>query len=128
MTKHLDRLAARVAQDPFFLAAVLQGFADSEQLDDAALAARIGCDRPTLTHLRLCRNPDLDPACFWTDVEKIAGRFKLDPDKLAEIVRLGQAVCKLRSAGSALVEGKGSLMAARDKEERDPRRKTEESP
>src|SRR5207237_2578202 len=58
MNVHLERLARRVLRGPLFLAAPLTRFAESHRLDDEGLAARLGCDRDTLTHLRLCRNPD----------------------------------------------------------------------
>jgi hypothetical protein len=114
MSTPLARLAQRVQSDPFFLAAPLARYAESQRLDDAALAARLGCDEDTLTHLRLCRNPDLMPPHFWNDVERIADRFHLDPDRLAEIVRFGQALLQARPAADApTVPGTGYLMAAR---------------
>ena len=101
MSTPLESLARRVQSDPFFLAASLARYAVSEQLDDHALAARLGCDGGTLTHLRLCRNPKPLPPHFWNDVERIAARFHLDPDRLAEIVRFGQALLPVRPAEGA---------------------------
>lgn len=118
MNTHLERLARRVQSDPFFLAAPLACYADSERLNDDALAARFGCDRDTLTHLRLCRTPDPRPPQFWQDVECIADRFHLDPDRLAEIVRLGQALVQAQPpAESAANPGAGFLLAAREEPE-----------
>ena len=115
MDRHLERLARRVGEDEFFLAAPLARVADSQQLDDAALAVRLGCDVETLTHLRLCRNPDPQPPHFWQDVERIAGRFQLDADRLAEVVRLGQAL--LQAKAQVAKDAPGFLMAAREDEE-----------
>lgn len=120
MSNHLDRLARRVQSDPLFLAAPLARYAQSQQLDDDALAALLGCDRDTLRQLRLCRNPDLTPPHFWEDVERIAGRFHLDPDHLAEIVRFGQALLHAPSSSSAGSSGGGSLLAAREETEGEP--------
>jgi hypothetical protein len=115
MSTQLERLALRVQADPFFLASVLARYAESQSLDDHALATRLGCDGDTLTHLRLCRNPDSMPPHFWNDVERIAGRFHLDPDRLAEIVRFGQALIQGRPPADAPVNpGTGYLMAARE--------------
>ena len=85
MSTQLDRLARRVMQDAFFLAAPLARFAESQQMNDDTLAKYLGCDVGTLIHLRLCRNPDPDPPHFWGDVERIAARFQVDSDTLAEL-------------------------------------------
>jgi hypothetical protein len=115
MNPHLDRLARRVAGDPFFLAFALAGYARSEQLDDPALAAKLDCAVATLTHLRLCRIPRPQAPFFWQDVERIATHFAVSPDVLAEVVRHGQSLMHLQSPGSNRQdESAGFLMAARD--------------
>jgi hypothetical protein len=110
----LNALAARAAGDPFFLASLLATYARSEELDDARLAAALGCPVTELTMIRLCRAPRTDPKEFWEDIHQVAGRFGLSPDRLAEVVRRGRVVTRLREAPSP--EG-GYLMAARDAEE-----------
>jgi hypothetical protein len=67
----------------------------------------------TLTQLRLCRMPRFDQPFFWEDVEKIAGRFAVEAESLAEIVRHGQGLRRLRTAGAPSPQG--GLMAARDR-------------
>ena len=57
MTDPLDALARRVADDPFFLGSALARHAESHGLDDAGLAAALGCSVETLAMLRLCRLP-----------------------------------------------------------------------
>jgi len=115
MSMHLDRLARRVMRDPFFLAAPLARYADSHRLDDAGLSAHLGCDLVALTQLRLCRTPDPTPPDFFRDVEAIAGRFRIDPDALAEVVRFGQALLLPGPwSGRGEVGPVGSLIAARD--------------
>ncbi len=121
MTTPLERLAGRVQSDPFFLAAPLSLYAESQRLDDDALAVRLGCGRETLTQLRLCRNPEPMPPNFWNDVERIADRFHLDADRLAEIVRFGQALLHARtSEGERVNPAPGYLMAAREEGDDEP--------
>ncbi len=123
MSTHLQRLAHRVQSDPFFLAAPLARYAESQQLDDDALTVRIGCDRDTLRRLRLCRNPEPMAPDFWHDVQRIAARFHLDADRLAEIVRFGQALLHAQlptsASGEPTADGGagGSLLAAREETE-----------
>ena len=118
MNVHLERLARRVLRDPLFLAATLTRIAESHRLDDEGLATRLGCDRDTLTHLRLCRNPDPQPPNFWADVERIASRFGVDPDRLADVVKYGQGLMTVSPPpGPVTEEAPGFLMAAREEEE-----------
>src|SRR5580700_4252094 len=101
MSESLKRLARRVRDDPLFVAAPLARFAESQRLDDAALAARLGCDVSVLTPLRLCRNPRPQPPHFGRDVDRIAQDCGVDADQLAEILRFGQALLAAQpSAGS----------------------------
>ena len=121
MSDALESLARRVMTDPFFLAAPLARYAETQQMDDAALAAHLGCAPETLTGLRLCRNPPPEPPRFGQDVERIAAHFGLDPDRLVQVRRSGQALLHLsRPAGAAAEETPGYLMAARDEEPEPP--------
>ena len=82
----LIRLAARASADPWFFGSVLAGYQRRHQLDDAGLAAVLGCDVDTLTHLRLCRRPGL--AVGWTveeDLRTIAAACGIDPTALGQI-------------------------------------------
>jgi hypothetical protein len=115
MSTPLERLARRVETDSFFLAAPLARFAESRRLDDPALAAHLGCDPAALPQLRLCRNPDPLPPSYWRDVERIADCFRLDADRLAEVVRLGQALLLARPPDEVPADpAPGYLMAARE--------------
>jgi len=117
----LESLARRVASDPFFLAAPLARYALRHGLDDAALAARLGCRPEVLTDLRLCRNPHPEAPRFWQDVERIATHFGLDAARLAETVRSGQGLLRLAQQPEARAEdAAGYLMAARDEEPQPP--------
>lgn len=119
MTNPPERMANRVSEDPFFLAAPLRCYAQSNELDDAALAEQLGCPVGTLTNLRLCRNPKPEPPHFWQEVETIAKRFGLNPDTLANVVRIGQSFLTLQSSATAehTQDSAGFLLAARDDEE-----------
>jgi hypothetical protein len=117
MTNPLIPLAARVENDPFFLASALALYARSEELDDPALAARLGCPVEQLPRLRLCRMPRTDPAGFREDIAVLAGHFHLDELVLIEALKRGRVIQRLQ--GAARAEG-GVLMAARDREPQPP--------
>ncbi len=108
----LEHMARRVANDPFFLGAILHCYAESEQLTPAALANYLGCSVETLPQVQLCRAPRAEAGAFTHDIELIANRFHLDTERLMEVVRHGQALQRLRAASSAAA---GSLLAARDR-------------
>jgi hypothetical protein len=116
MSKHLERLAERVGNDPFFLAAAISAYQRSSQIDDQALAAKLGCPTELLARVRLCRMPASAAPEFWRDIKLIAERFSVDPDELAEVVRHGESVVRLRAAHDTKDESAGFLMAARDDE------------
>jgi hypothetical protein len=69
----LERLAARCASEPSFLASALARYQRERNLTDEQLAADLGCDRDTLTRLRLCGLPRT--WCFAEDCRLIAERF-----------------------------------------------------
>ena len=112
MADPLETLARRVENEPFFLASTLALFARSEVLDDDALCRFLRCPPESFAMLRLCRTPEEDPSGFQRDVKRIAERFDADKDALAEAVRRGQALQRLRQAAAS-----GTLLAARDAEE-----------
>jgi hypothetical protein len=113
MADPLDTLARRVENEPFFLASTLALFAHSEALDEEALCRFLHIPRESLAMLRLCRAPDEEPSAFQDDVKRIAERFGGDVDALADAVRRGQALQRLRQTAAA----GGTLLAARDAEE-----------
>lgn len=112
MTDPLDTLARRVEHEPFFLASTLVLFAGSEGLDEEALCRFLCCPPESFAMLCLCRTPDEEPTGFQRDVKRIAERFGADVDALAEAVRRGQALQRLRQASIS-----GTLIAARDDKE-----------
>ena len=112
----LERAAKRLEQDPFFFACPLAAYALSEDLDDAALAARLTCSPENLTMIRLSRAPEADR--FAADIDEVATRFAADAQALAVAVRHGQAVERLRSRKPEHTDG--VLLAARDDDRPDP--------
>jgi hypothetical protein len=107
---HLEELARRVESDPFLLGCVLKDYARSEKLDDAALAAALGCDSETLTMVRLCRAPE--PDRFREDIDQVVARFGVNRGVLEEAVRRGQAIASMKHQPAGATGG--MLLAARD--------------
>jgi hypothetical protein len=88
MKNTLDHMAARCAQDPYFLASALATYQQRHDLDDAALSALLGCDLAVLTPLRLCRRPGA-AVPRWTaeeDVEIISRCYACDAGALRRIL------------------------------------------
>lgn len=110
MAERLDAFARRLRDDPYFLAAALEDFAQSEGLDGEGLARTLGCKREQLGLLGLCRRPRTDPAGFEQDVQRISHRFEVDAERLAEVVRRSEVLAALRQGEDAAL-----LAAARDR-------------
>jgi hypothetical protein len=110
MSKNLERLAQRLEDDPFFLACPLSIYAKSEGLDVTALAARLRCPKENLSLVYACRSPAGDSDAFQDDVDRVAAKFALDADVLAEAIRRGQAILLMQRAANL----QGTLLAARD--------------
>ena len=117
MAEPLETLAARVADEPFFFAGLLGAYALSEGLDDAGLAAALGCPLTELNMLRLCRATRTDSEEFWDDIACIAERFGLEPQRLADVAKRGRVVLRFQQAD---LNTRGSLLAARDRESEPP--------
>jgi hypothetical protein len=115
MSDPLIGLAARVANDGFFLAAALAVYARSEGLDDAGLAARLGCTVEQLPLVRLCRAPRSDAQGRREDVAAIAGHLGLDERMLMAVVKRATVLAGFQAA--AVAPTAGQLMAARDREQ-----------
>jgi hypothetical protein len=117
MAEPLEALAKRVESEPFFLASVLAAYARSEALDDAGLAAALGCRAEDLVMVRLCRAPRTAADEFWEDVTRVAEHFDMEPQRLAEAVKRGQVVQRLQAGEPS---GARFLAAARDHDEPPP--------
>jgi hypothetical protein len=111
----LRRAAERASQRPFYLAASLLAYARRGGLDDAGLAADLGCDLASLPALLLCRQPSLEVAMFRADVEAIARRFGLNAARLGQIIRTANTLVAF--GGATPIQHGGLLAAARDREE-----------
>ena len=108
----LRRAAERAAREPFYLASVLLPYAQAEGLDDAGLAARVGCAADRLPAMLLCRRPAGEGAVFRDDVEAIAARFDLSAVRLARVIRSADALVAL--GGAEVAAARTLLTAARD--------------
>src|SRR5262249_47556869 len=96
---------------PFFLACPLKLYQKSEGLGQDALAAVLKCSNDALLSVRLCRAPAGEAESFQDDIERIATRFSVDADALAEAVRRGQALFHMATSDPRVGR---TLLAARD--------------
>jgi hypothetical protein len=110
MADPLSSLARRAEERPDFLACLLAAYAHSEDLNDDALAARLGCATEQLPRLKLCRAPRAAPAEMRQDVARLAALFNVAEPALRQAVLRGRVVLRLRQGSDAV------LLAARDRE------------
>jgi hypothetical protein len=110
MSESLRAMAKKAESMPFFLASILAVYAKGENLDEDGLARALGCSCEDLAWLGLCQAPRIE--VFWDDVTRIAEKVKIDPERLAEVVKRGRVLASLREAPAT--EG-GLVMAARDR-------------
>lgn len=117
MTDDVMKLAARAGADPHFLAFALAEYAKQNALDELALLVALDTTPAGLASARLCAMPRSDAAGFNADVDRIAGKFGLNRDALATMVRFGQVVAELRLATAETPDAaEAALLAARDRE------------
>ena len=109
MPDPLFHLAADAEGDAFFLAGLLAAFARSEEMDDDALAAHLGCPVGELSRLKLCRAPHAEPDRLRQEVGRLAEHFGVREAALREAVLRGRVILRLREDGESM------LMAARDR-------------
>lgn len=122
MSDRITLFARRLREDRYFLSSAMQDYASSERLDGARLAVVLGCGVDDLGPLGLCRRPRPGPDTFGDDVQRIARRFGVSADRLAEMVRRSDALIALRDA-----ESEDVMAAARDRPPRESPR-DDESP
>ena len=117
MTDPLEALAARAEEEPFFLASVLASYRRGEGLDEATLAAALGCREEDLLMLKLCRTPRRDGPGFREDVDCICERFGLHRERLASVIKRGRVIARLQEAQETARQTApgGFLMAARER-------------
>ena len=116
MAKHLEHLARRLEGDPDFVACPLTLYAQSESLDRDSLASKLRCSEETLTLICLSRAPAEESESFQDGVDRIAAKYSVDGDLLAEAIRRGQAIFKMRQNA----ETARTLLAARDGPKKGP--------
>lgn len=122
-SRALQQATELAAEDLFFLASALEAYRSFNGLDDAALAAHLGCSLEDLPRLALCRRPIGDPMTFRREVEQIAAYASVRAQRLAELLREVETLEALQAAerSGATASGQGLLMAAEDRahEEKD---------
>lgn len=119
LTEQLLRHAAlRARTRPDFLAGLLAEYQEMNELDDAGLAAWLGCPTATLPRLALCLRPR-DPAMrFQENLRQITEYTGVNSTRLARLVRAVDAVRAIRGEEGEDASS-GLLMAARDREDVD---------
>lgn len=118
MTDATLKLARRAGEDPHFLAFSLANFADQEGMGESQLMELLGTTPEGLASARLCASPRADPMGFREDVDRIARKFNLRRDALAEIAKRGQVLAALRRAAEEQSPDTAApLLAARDRTE-----------
>lgn len=127
MNKHTDadmqrRAMQRAAGRPYFLASALATYRELHGIDDAALAAALGCTPDALPHLGLCRRPDPAASDFRTAVQQIADYAGITPFPLAALLRDVQVAEAMLDGAppGASSEGHDMLLAARDRPPQPP--------
>ena len=105
----MEKMAARVSQDEFFLGNLLAEFKALHQMDDAQLAGFLECEIKDLDILSLCRRPTTGGERFPSDVRRIADFANCNADQL---VRLMREVTSLRALRVSIAADNTSLLAA----------------
>jgi hypothetical protein len=85
----LAHAAVRFSRDPSFLGYWLLAAQTAHGWSTEELRAHLGVDEDGLVDLALCRAPDGPPTPAYT--ARLAGRWGLDEERLAGIIRAGQA-------------------------------------
>lgn len=117
MTDDVMKLAVRAGADPHFLAFALAEYAKQNALDELALLAALETTPAGLASARLCAMPRSDATGFSADVDRIAGKFGLNRQMLATMVRYGQVVAELRKVKTVTPEeAEAAILAARDRD------------
>lgn len=125
--KQLASLAARLRDNPGFMAYVLAKYEQQERLSDETLAKDLGVTPAKLSRLALCKRPTGNSPQFADQVRQIAAYIGVDAAELARIIRQVDSLETLsqRHQGSKAEEartgqlqlGRGLLAAARDRTE-----------
>jgi hypothetical protein len=88
----LAHAAVRFSRDPYFLGYLLLAAQARHGWSTAELRAHLGVDEDGLLDLALCRAPAGPPTPAYTS--RLAGRWGLDEERLAGIIRAGQAAAR----------------------------------
>ncbi len=122
--KLIARAAARATKRREYLGWVLDRYVDLEGLREPELAKRLNLAAVDFARLALCLRPR--EQTFASDVEAICRKFSLEPQDLAEVVRMVESV-DIMSISGTVSTGSGVLMAARSRKKKpEAQRKTQQ--
>jgi hypothetical protein len=110
----MEQAAMQAEEKPFFVASTLATYRTLREMDNAALAAYLGCTEAALYRLALCRRPDGDGSMFRSEVERIAQHTGCNVEALANVLRTASVAAKMHAADP------GMLLAARDRISEEP--------
>jgi hypothetical protein len=122
----LKRFVERIRSDPFFLGSTLTEFQAARGWDERALATFLGCDIVGLYRLASCRAPALKDPVFAQEMRAIAAFGGCDADRLVQLVRETSVSTTLR--GTPSDTGNTYLLAARDRKDKEPRKRRKHDP
>jgi hypothetical protein len=104
MSDPLDLMADRARHEPLFFGYLLERYAQSQALDDAALAAHLGITLQTLRLLRLAGCPATEPSRLRLQIHLLAEAHGIQTGLLLEVVQQALAESPLpASAPSELL-------------------------
>ena len=107
--RYLARAATRAEANPFFVAFALAAYRALMDLDEARLAAWLGCSGEDMARLALCRRPDGEGAMFGDEVRRIAGYVNGNVSRLAQLLRTVETAEVMGTSAAA------TLLAAQDR-------------
>jgi hypothetical protein len=84
----LTAAVQRSEDEDWTLGFIFKRYRQFKNKTNEALAEELGCSLETLDWLALCRVPDEET--FATDLDTLARRFELEPDRLAPVLRLAK--------------------------------------
>ena len=108
----LERAAARVADDPAFMASALRDWGGG-RFDIQAVMAYLERGKEAVTKLALCQRPRAGSVTFRADVVRMAIHSSVDEQRLLALLREADSLAAFRKS-----DGSQMLAAARDDRDR----------
>lgn len=112
----IARFVSRTKDDPLFVGHSLRAFAAARDLDEAHIAAFLGCGQGAISRLAMCRQPSVNEETYQQDIEQIAAFVGCDSSRLQQLLRETMGISVLRES-TASVRDNVTLLAARDRQD-----------